>query len=203
MQVLTYIMKLKDESTEDKIINATFTLLKENGISKTTTRKIANEAGVNEVTIFRKFKNKKNLLNEVKEVYFQYLLDLLDEIFDYDENISIEDYIKSRFNAVINLSNDEVNIIKIGLQETEIIPIENDYINRITSKVISKLSGFFKLKMEMGEMRELNYNVLALNVFSILFESIVLWKVFDKDPKGDINQYCNDFIDILLNGISN
>ncbi len=196
-------MKLKDESTEDKIINATFTLLKENGISKTTTRKIANEAGVNEVTIFRKFKNKKNLLNEVKEVYFQYLLDLLDEIFDYDENISIEDYIKSRFNAVINLSNDEVNIIKIGLQETEIIPIENDYINRITSKVISKLSGFFKLKMEMGEMRELNYNVLALNVFSILFESIVLWKVFDKDPKGDINQYCNDFIDILLNGISN
>ena len=32
------------------------------GVQKATTKKIAAEAGVNEVTIFRKFENKKNLI---------------------------------------------------------------------------------------------------------------------------------------------
>ena len=47
------------DSTEEKIINATFDILQKEGFEKTTTKKIAREAGVNEVTIFRKFENKK------------------------------------------------------------------------------------------------------------------------------------------------
>ncbi len=42
-------------STDKKIIKATFDILQKEGVTKTTTKKIAAEAGVNEVTIFRKF----------------------------------------------------------------------------------------------------------------------------------------------------
>ena len=51
-------MNIQTESTEDKIISATFRLIRKDGIDKVTTKKIAAEAGVNEVTIFRKFNNK-------------------------------------------------------------------------------------------------------------------------------------------------
>ena len=51
----------ESESTEEKIIAATFDILQRDGLQKATTKRIASEAGVNEVTIFRKFKNKKIL----------------------------------------------------------------------------------------------------------------------------------------------
>ncbi|GLB46292.1 TetR family transcriptional regulator [Philodulcilactobacillus myokoensis] len=52
-------------STDDKIINAFKKLLIQNGYAETTTRKVAEEAQVNEVTIFRHFKNKENILKEI------------------------------------------------------------------------------------------------------------------------------------------
>ena len=47
--------------TDEKIIKATFGILQEEGFAKATTKKIAAEAGVNEITIFRNFKNKQKL----------------------------------------------------------------------------------------------------------------------------------------------
>ena len=56
-------MLFEKENTEEKIITATFNIVQKEGVQKATTKKIAAEAGVNEVTIFRKFENKKNLRN--------------------------------------------------------------------------------------------------------------------------------------------
>lgn len=52
-------MLFERENTEEKIIAATFNIVQKEGVQKATTKKIAAEAGVNEVTIFRKFDNKK------------------------------------------------------------------------------------------------------------------------------------------------
>ena len=46
---------------------------------KATTKKIAAEAGVNEITIFRKFQNKKNLIETVKEHHMQIFLDKIEK----------------------------------------------------------------------------------------------------------------------------
>ena len=64
-------MNIQTESTEDKIISATFRLIRKDGIDKVTTKKIAAEAGVNEVTIFRKFNNKQNLVEITKDHYME------------------------------------------------------------------------------------------------------------------------------------
>ena len=50
---------INNENTEEKIIEATFRILQKEGVKKATTKKIAAEAGVNEITIFRKFKRKE------------------------------------------------------------------------------------------------------------------------------------------------
>ena len=77
-------------STDIKIIEATFGILQEEGFTKATTKKIAAEAGVNEVTIFRKFQNKNNLVEITKEYYLERFLESLEEIFDFDEDDEIE-----------------------------------------------------------------------------------------------------------------
>lgn len=58
-------MSNQDATTRDRILRAFLRLVAERGIEATTTRAIAEEAGVNEVTIFRHFGDKATLAREV------------------------------------------------------------------------------------------------------------------------------------------
>jgi len=52
-------------STEQRLIDAALEVFSREGIAKATTREIAKVAGVNEVTLFRKFQTKQGLLEAV------------------------------------------------------------------------------------------------------------------------------------------
>ncbi len=53
------------KSTDDRIIEAAIRVFGRDGVSGATTREIARSARVNEVTLFRHFKNKDELLRQV------------------------------------------------------------------------------------------------------------------------------------------
>lgn len=194
-------MEVESDSIEQRIIKASFHVLESEGMAKATTKKIAKEADVSEVTLFRKFKSKKRLIEVAKDYYTQYLLDKLDEIFEYEENAEIEEYLKSAFYKVINLSDNEINIVKVAMEEVRDVPLEYMLLSKISDKVIEKLRNFIELQIMKGKIRKINPDVLALNLYSIIFESIVLWKVYGKTPQYEIDKYADDFLDIILNGI--
>jgi len=66
--------KVETEDVRTRIIEAALDLFSAKGFHATTTVKIAQKAGVNEVTVFRHFKNKVTLfhevLNEIKKIGF-------------------------------------------------------------------------------------------------------------------------------------
>ena len=188
-------------STDEKIIEATFRILQKEGFTKATTKKIAAEAGVNEVTIFRNFKNKNNLVEITKEYYLQMLLEKFDEIFGFEDDDGIEDYLQSNFVGLLNLSDSDFSIVKVAMEEVRDIPEKKQLISRITNTVIGKLDDFFKSQIEKGKIRDVDSKVLAAMCFSITFQSIILWRVYDKNPSVEADQYANRFLDILYNGI--
>ena len=188
-------------STDEKIIKATFSLLQKEGFTKATTKKIAAEAGVNEVTIFRKFQNKNNLVDITKEYYLKSFLEKLKEIFDFNDDDEIEEYLQSNFIGLLNLSEDDFSTIKVAMEEVRDIPERKQLISRITGTVIDKLEEFFKSQIEKGKIRSVDARVLAGMCFSITFQSIILWKVYDMKPSVETNQYAQNFLDILYNGI--
>src|SRR5665647_2980426 len=51
-------------NTEDKILNASIVLFSQKGYSAVTTKEIAKEAGVSEMTLFRHFESKHNLFEK-------------------------------------------------------------------------------------------------------------------------------------------
>lgn len=51
-------------STDDRILDAALHVFEAAGFHAATTRRIAEEAGVNEVTLFRRYKSKQQLLHE-------------------------------------------------------------------------------------------------------------------------------------------
>ena len=187
--------------TDIKIINATFTILQKEGFTKETTKKIAAEAEVNEVTIFRKFQNKNNLVEITKEYYLQILFDKLADIFDFNEDDEIEAYLQSNFIGLLNLPDNEFSVFKIAMEEVRDIPEKKQLISRITNVIIDKLDEFFKFQIEKGKIRAVDSRVLALVCFSVTFQSVVLLKVYGEDPNIDSDCYANNFLDILYNGI--
>lgn len=188
-------------STDIKIINATFEILQEEGFTKATTKKIASKAGVNEVTIFRKFQNKSNLVEVTKEYYLSTFLGMLEDIFDFDDGDEIEGYLQSNFVGLLGLSEDDFRIVKVAMEEVRDVPERKQLISRIANTVIDKLEEFFLTQIEKGKIRSVDARVLAGMCFSITFQSIIFWNVYDMEPSVETNNYAKNFLDILYNGI--
>lgn len=188
-------------STDKKIIEATFNILQNEGFTKATTKKIAAEAGVNEVTIFRKFQNKKHLIEVTKEYYLQILIGKLENIFDYNEEDDIKEYLQSNFIGILHLPDSEFSVIKIAMEEVRDTPERKQLILRITNTVIDKLEEFFKFQIETGKIRDVDSRVLAVMNYCVTFQSIILWKIYEKNPNVNPDRYATNYLDILYNGI--
>ena len=195
------IMFNERENTEEKIINATFKLLQREGIEKATTKKIATEAGVNEVTIFRKFGNKQNLIEKTKTHFIKVFIDKLKGVFYFKGDEDIEDYLRGAFNGLLNLSDKDFSIIKVAMEEVREIPEKKLLITQITDVVLNKLEEFFKIQNENGVIRDIDTRVLAVMCFSIVFQSVILRKVYGKTPNFDTDYYSDNIFDVLFNGI--
>ena len=194
-------MSVESGNTEEKIIAATFGLIKREGFDKVTTKKIAAEAGVNEVTIFRKFQNKQNLLDITKDHYMDLFLNKMEEIFSFDEDESIEQYLKDNFFGLLNLSDDEFSVIKVAMEEVGEVSDKKHLISQITDVILDKIEEFFKLKIQKGEIRDTDPRVLSVMCFNVTFQSNVLWKIYDKTPDVESEQYFQEYMNIIFNGI--
>ncbi len=198
---LTIIMR-EFSSTDERIIKATFEILQEEGFTKATTKKIAAKAGVNEVTIFRNFDNKNNLVELTKEYHLQLLIDKLEKIFEFEEDDGIEEYLKISFFGILSLSDEDFSIIRVAMEEVREDPDKPILISTITDAILNKLEEFFKIKIEKGVIRELNPKSLAIMCFGMLFQSVILWKIYNKDLEFETNYYADDLLNIMFEGIN-
>ena len=193
---------INNENTEEKIIEATFRILQKEGVKKATTKKIAAEAGVNEITIFRKFKTKKNLIEIVKEHYMKIFIDKIENIFDFSEDEEIDNYLTNNFNELLNLTDEDFSVMKIAMEEVQPIPEKKRILSRVSDVILNKLEEFFKLQKEKGKIKkEINPRMLSIMCLSITFQSVALWKVYDKDTADELEAYKDEFLNMLYNGI--
>ena len=194
-------MLFEKENTEEKIITATFNIVQKEGVQKATTKKIAAEAGVNEVTIFRKFENKKNLIEATKDYYMSKLLSRLEETFDYDEDESVEDYLKHCFHEILDFSQEDISIIRVAMQEITGETDKKLLISHITDTIINKIEEFFKLQLEKDIIKNVNSKAISVMCFSIIFQSTILWQIYGNNADIDSDIFADDYLDIIFNGI--
>ena len=195
-------MEIISGSTDEKIIQAAFRLIQKDGFDKATTKKIAAEAGVNEVTIFRKFETKGNLMEIVKKYYLDLLIGKLEDIFNFEGDEEIDAYLKNSFYGIFNLSDEDFSIIKVSMEEVNEVPEKKRLISQITDVILNKLEEFFIFKMENGSIKEVNPKVLSVMCFSIIFQSVILWNINDREIDVETEQYADEVLNILFEGIN-
>jgi AcrR family transcriptional regulator len=197
MQVLTYIM----DNTTVRILDATIKILDKEGWEGATTRRIADEARVNEVTLFRKFKTKKLLLEAAKNRCANNFLEELEMILKIDEDCDIQTYLKTIWKNASKMIDERTNLIRISMEEVRGVAFEEKVLPKISKMILDNLSDYFKNQIDKGIIRNIDPEVAALNIFSIVFQMNIMWKIYGQSPPVEEERCMENFMDIFMKGI--
>lgn len=128
-----------NNETSEKIMKVALKLFSEQGYYPTTTKQIAEEAGVNELTIFRHFGSKSNLFQVTTE---HYVIDShVDYILNDTDGLNFEDSMMLISNRIYNLFIQNTKLYKVQMKLAD---NEKDFIKlKLSRKLISILKEYF------------------------------------------------------------
>jgi AcrR family transcriptional regulator len=188
-------------NTRDKILKAAQKLFARHGYDGTTTKELAEKAGIAEGTLFRHFTNKKAILVEVAtQGWVELLTDLLTEL---SEMASYEAISHVMYKRMLRLG-DNYDMMRVCFMEVQFHP---DLRDRIQSEVIEKMTdvaeAFFQTAMERGVYRRMNPRVIAqvfLGMFVVAGFSHETITQPDASPQ-EMKEMAEGLADIFLNGV--
>jgi AcrR family transcriptional regulator len=188
-------------STRDKILKAAQKLFARNGYDGTTTKELAEKAGIAEGTLFRHFTNKKAILVEVAtQGWIELLTDLLTEL---SEMASYEAISQMMYKRMLRLG-ENYDMMRVCFMEVQSHP---DLRDRIQSEVVDKMTSvaeaFFQTAMERGVYRQMNPRVIAqvfLGMFVVAGFSHETISQPGASPQ-EMKDMAEGLADIFLNGV--
>jgi len=158
---------LTTKGTAERIIEAALQLISEKGYTAATTKTIAELAGVNEVTLFRHFGNKRGLLKAIVEQFSYYPL-LQQEIH---QNVTWElekdllNFSLKHFEFLMSIK----DLVMIGFKESIQFPEISEEIANIPLLIKKELCQYFQEMQQRGKIREVDFEAAALSLIALNF----------------------------------
>jgi len=188
-------------NTRDKILKTSLKLFSEEGYLGATTKEIAREAGIAEVTLFRYFSSKEKLFEEVINTYS--FLPALKGLLPKIENMPFENaltHIAKKFLETLALRKD---LIRIMLSEIHRYPekIHKIY-NAFIDELHKTLASYFTMMQKKGVLRSYDAE-LGARVFLGMFFSYFNAKEFlmlRKYRAPDNKKVIKEFVKIFVRG---
>lgn len=188
------------DTTSQKIIDATMALIRDKGYVATTTKDIARAAGVNECTLFRKFKNKKDIvLNGMNQEKWRG--DLTPAAFEnvtWNLRTDLEMFMTAYMRRI---TPDFVNL-SIGLRAPQLYEETAPMILKIPQAFVSSLIHYFEDMEARGKLPHLDFGVLAMTIFSSTFGYTFLKASFDEGLSAVSQEdYIKKSVALFIEGI--
>ncbi len=186
---------------QEKILNAFKQLLIENGYTKTTTRKIASLAGVNELTIFKNFKDKEGLLNAAVNDYLHDVDEITSSI-TLSGNVETDLIMLSR--RYQNFINDHQAIVLAGFREAFEIPSLNIAVQKIPLYFKHFLMAYFKKMQTAGVIKQhLDVEAQAMSFIWLNFGYFLTRQRFSNpEISFDLTYFLQNNIKSFVNGLT-
>jgi AcrR family transcriptional regulator len=190
-----------EAQTRTRILQAAQKLFAAQGFDGTTTRDLAQAAGVAEGTLFRHFSNKKAILVEVATSgWVDILTDLLTELSEMGSYKAVAQVMRRR---MWNMQKN-VEIMRVCFMEVQFHP---DLRDRIQTEVIDKMTdvaeAFFQTAMDKGIYRQTDAKLVAkvfLGMFAIAGFSDNTLLEPNASPQ-EMQNMAEGLADIFLNGV--
>lgn len=148
-------------NTSERIIEAFLELFRTHGYKGTTTRAISELAGVNEVTIFRRFGNKKKVMEKAIEYLSRDIA--LDQLMHEEKTWDLEHdllLIADGYQTYIERMKD---LILISFREAGMFPELNETIALIPKQLKESLVSYFNEMSKRGKLIETDMEAQAMN----------------------------------------
>jgi AcrR family transcriptional regulator len=190
-----------ENETRSRILKSAMRLFAKKGFDGTTTKELAEDAGVAEGTLFRHFTNKKAILIEVAtQGWIDLLTDLLTEFSEMGSYKAVAEVMKHRMMHM----RENVDLLRVCFIEVQ---FHEDLRDRIQQEVIEKMTdvaeAFFQTAMDQGIYRQINPRLVArvfLGMFTIASFSQNTIADPDASPE-DLKAMAEGLADIFLNGV--
>lgn len=190
-----------EEATRTRIIKAAQRLFARQGYDGTTTRDLANAAGVAEGTLFRHFANKKAILIEVAtQGWVEILTDLLTELSEMASYEAVAQVMRRR---MMNF-HQNADMMRVCFMEAQFHPELRDRIQlEVVAKMTDVAEAFFQTAMDRGTYRRMNPRIVA-QVFLGMFVIAGFSHNTIMEPDAsmqDRKEMAEGLADIFLNGV--
>lgn len=187
------------DETQSKILNAAMTLIMEKGYSATTTKDIAKRAEVNECTIFRKFKGKKEIVAAamslpewnpgLKESDFSYTGDLEKDLCSFAEV-----YSKKVTPKMVKIS--------LGLRSPDLFDVTKEGIRKIPDTFKNVLVNYFTKMQAQDKIQTDDIEALAVAFLAMNFGYVFFKASFgDELTELQAKEYIESSVHHFVNGI--
>ncbi len=188
------------DETSQKIIDVTMELIKKKGYVATTTKDIASQSHINECTIFRKFKGKKEIVLSGMEQE-KWRANVSADIFrdlKWDLQSDLEMFMR---NYLERVTPDFVSL-SIGLRAPQIYEDTMPYIMKIPEAFLRTLILYFESMHVKGKIGVFDFECLAMTVFSATFGFTFLKASFGEElSKVKQEEYIIKSVSLFLKGI--
>lgn len=175
-------------------------LIKERGYVATTTKDIANRAHVNECTIFRKFKSKKDIVlsGMEQEKWRANVSKAVFQSVKWELQPDIEMFMR---NYLDRITPDFVSL-SIGLRAPQIYEDTMPYIMKIPEAFLQTLVLYLESMHEKGKIGVFDFECLAMIIFSSTFGFTFLKASFGEQlSKVKQEEYISNSVSLFLKGI--
>lgn len=192
----------KMDETSQKIIDAAMSLVRDKGYVATTTKDIAREAGVNECTLFRKFQSKKDIVLSGMEQE-RWRGNLTPEAFrniQWELAPDLEMFMTEYMNRI---TPDFVRL-SIGLRAPQLYEEAAPLVMKVPQAFLSTLTEYFQEMERRGKLPHMDFECLALTIFSSTFGYTFLNASFgDQLFSVSREQYIRQSVQTFIQGIQN
>jgi AcrR family transcriptional regulator len=184
------------EETRVRILRATRELYANKGSRGTTTREVADRAGVNEATVFRHFGTKQQLIAAMLDHYTTFSLPkMLERIRTLP---TLDEQLRALAVESIDSMKRKEDLIKVTMAEEMANPDGLACAWRAPTEDRRMLVRFFEEKVEAGQLRG-DPQILA-RVFMSLFFSFVMARRLWADLNISMDRAVTTMVEIFLNG---
>ncbi|WP_332696325.1 TetR/AcrR family transcriptional regulator [Halalkalibacter lacteus] len=197
----------KVNKSQQKILEAAINLFSQRGYENSSTSDIAKEAGVAEVTLFRNFKSKHNLLYQILSPLFIKITSpvILKDVKKHfnDPEIDSEEVLTGVFKDRLEFIEKNQKVVQVLIREAlnreEIL---HSIVKNITIPAKKEAYDFVHNKKENGEFRDVNEQAVVDLLFYTMFGYVLSHHVFQIDTfSNEQDEVIETMVDLLLNGI--
>jgi AcrR family transcriptional regulator len=194
----------KAKNTKQLLLESTLKLISEKGYLGATTREIALEAGVTELTLFRNFGSKERLFEEMLKTYT--FLPKLKELLPELQGLSYEKALEMIATQFLLTLKERKAMIKIMFSEVTIYPdkIRGVY-NGFVDEMRGTLAGFFDVQQRRGVLKDTSPEMAARVFLWILISYFRSEEIMRPGgmKKEAMEKNIREIIDIFMNGTLN